>query len=37
MDRAVAIMGVGDPAEASNISIENQASKSVLDGVSITG
>jgi hypothetical protein len=34
---AVVIKGVEDPAEASNTSIENHASKSVMDGVSITG
>lgn len=31
------ITGVEDPAEASNISTENHASKSVMDEVSITG
>jgi len=34
---AAAVMRVEDPAEASNISIENHASKSVMDGVAITG
>jgi hypothetical protein len=37
MGGMMAIMGVADLAEANNISIENQALKSGLDGVSITG